>query len=584
MNARHGRSTLAAPHPAHIAHYNTCGGAFSSLNSSTSWVGWADQPSSGHHGNLPSPIRLRQDCGGHGLRRAGITSVQEVIPGGMNLTSAFTYDYENRLTEYAVGGTNFSVEHTYDGYNRLVKTDATIGANTQNFEHVYAGRQHLGNIETTGQPVNGKVWRWEAGAGMPHAGPIESPQRYTASATQFYMVSDERNVERKSYRVASITAGDYNDDSRYAEWQQVNGNVTPTRPALMAYKSEMFNAYQVTLDADRASSAATNHALQLAASDLEYEGTRVKSPVLGRDLNPMGRGDGAYYADGGNTHRGSVAARGVKPALVGNSTRGFGNSVNNGNKGPDPACFSICICAPKCLLDWVNSGKKGFPDTCCNDEEAIEEAQDCCMKDSERKKEWKRDAFNKECLGCTEKAPETPREPICCEKTRGQTNRSRAGICFCTTIGQDQLNPHIKNPVVGFCRYYISINEPIQNRVICNPNDPNQVPAGTLLGWIDVAAIPATAGCVNCSIGTRIDIGQGIPPKWVGPPKNYLSGVETASSFTIPSHASFPAVCGDDYEKQQYGFYPAPMNEGGKDILKENCGAGICQLSQRLLF
>jgi hypothetical protein len=103
-----------------------------------------------------------------------ITSVQEVIPGGMNLTSAFTYDYENRLTAYGVGGTNFSVEHTYDGYNRLVKTDATIGANTQNFEHVYAGRQHLGNIETTGQPVNGKVWKWEAGVGMPHTG-LASP-------------------------------------------------------------------------------------------------------------------------------------------------------------------------------------------------------------------------------------------------------------------------------------------------------------------------------------------------------------------------------------------------------------------------
>jgi hypothetical protein len=190
-------------------------------------------------------------------------------------------------------------------------------------------RQHLGNIETTGTPVNGKVWKWEAGAGMPHAGPIESPQRYTASATQFYMVSDERNVERKSYRVASITAGDYNDDSRYAEWQQVNGGAVPCRPALMAYKSELFNAYQVTLDADRASSAATTHALQLAASDLEYEGTRVKSPVLGRDLNPMGRGDGAYYADGGNTHGGSVAARRAKPVLIGNITGGYGSSVNN---------------------------------------------------------------------------------------------------------------------------------------------------------------------------------------------------------------------------------------------------------------
>jgi hypothetical protein len=271
---------------------------------------------------------------------------------------------------------------------------------TQNFEHVYAGRQHLGNIETTGQPVNGKVWRWEAGAGMPHAGPIESPQRYTASATQFYMVSDERNVERKSYRVASITAGDYNDDSRYAEWQQVNSNVVPCRPALMAYKSELFSAYAVTLDADRASSAATNHALQLAASDLEYEGTRVKSPVLGRDLNPMGRGDGAYYADGGNTHGGSVAVGRAKPALIGSISGGYGSSVNNDEiKSPPADCFSMCICAPKCLLDWQNGSRKGYPSSCCDDGTEIQDALDCCMgnrQEAPGQREW----FVDECLGC----------------------------------------------------------------------------------------------------------------------------------------------------------------------------------------
>ncbi len=86
------------------------------------------------------------------LWRAGITQVHEVIPRVNNATSTFSYDYENRLTAYAIGASNFSAAHTYDGYNRLVKTDATIGANTQNFEHVYSGKQHLGNIEVTGTP------------------------------------------------------------------------------------------------------------------------------------------------------------------------------------------------------------------------------------------------------------------------------------------------------------------------------------------------------------------------------------------------------------------------------------------------
>jgi len=105
--------------------------------------------------------------------------------------------------------------------------------------------------------------------------------------------------------------------------------------ALQASLSELFSAYAVSLDADRASSAATNHALQLAATDLEYEVTRVKSPVLGRDLNPMGRGDGTYYCNGGNAAlSSSVAVRSAKPRLTGESAIGFGSSVNNQCCGP----------------------------------------------------------------------------------------------------------------------------------------------------------------------------------------------------------------------------------------------------------
>ena len=216
------------------------------------------------------------------------------------------------------------------------------------------------------------------------------------------MVSDERNVERKSYRVASITAGDYNDDSRYAEWQQVNGNVTPTRPALMAYKSELFNAYQVTLDADRASSAATNHALQLAASDLEYEGTRVKSPVLGRDLNPMGRGNGVYYADGGNTHGGSVAVGRAKPTLIGIVTGGYGSSVNNDCASPPAECFSACICSPLCMGPWYKRNRTGKPTECCDDPDQIEMAIECCLSDADAKDPDKRKWFIEQCLGCVD--------------------------------------------------------------------------------------------------------------------------------------------------------------------------------------
>jgi len=72
---------------------------------------------------------------------------------------------------------------------------------------------------------------------------------------------------------------------------------------------------------------------KLAATDLEYEVTRVKSPVLGRDLNPMGRGDGTYYCNGGNIMGGSVAIRAAKPVFLGENAWGYGDSINNQGLG-----------------------------------------------------------------------------------------------------------------------------------------------------------------------------------------------------------------------------------------------------------
>ena len=295
-----------------------------------------------------------------------ITEVHEVIPRVLNATSTFTYDYENRLTEFAIAGSTFSAEHTYDGFNRLIKTDATIGANTQNFEHVYSEYKHLGNIEVTGVMVIGKVWKWEPSR------PIEAPQRYSASSTQYYMVNDGRNIQRKSYRVNSMSAGDYNDDSKYGEWQQANGAVVPCRAGLTPDISELFSAYNVTLDADRASSSANYYSLQFCATDLEYEMTRVKSPVLGRDLNPMGRGDGTYYTNGGNGSGGSIAITRAKPSLMGIVGYGYGTSTNNqgagggggGLGGPnDPRCKQPSLCTSDCQPSWIVP--PGSEKSCC---------------------------------------------------------------------------------------------------------------------------------------------------------------------------------------------------------------------------
>ena len=192
---------------------------------------------------------------------------------------------------------------------------------------------------------------------------MEAPQGASASGVQYYMVNDERNQQRKSYRVNAVTAGDYNDDSRYAEWQQVNGAVVPCRVSAAANLSELFSAYSITLDADRASSAATNHALSLAATDLEYEVTRVKSPVLGRDLNPFGRGDGTYYCNGGNTAGGSLAIAGAKPWFIGDSALGYGNSVNNEGDGSRPGyCQQVALVLGRCDI----TAPPEDANSCCN--------------------------------------------------------------------------------------------------------------------------------------------------------------------------------------------------------------------------
>jgi len=120
-----------------------------------------------------------------------ITEVSESWGGGPTV-STFSYDNENRLTEFTIGNSGFSADHTYDGFNRLIKTDATVGVNTQNFEHVYSNDLHIGSREVTNpqQPVNGKVWRWGEGYGQEA---IEAAQRSSASANPYYQLGDETN-------------------------------------------------------------------------------------------------------------------------------------------------------------------------------------------------------------------------------------------------------------------------------------------------------------------------------------------------------------------------------------------------------
>ncbi len=91
-----------------------------------------------------------------------------------------------------------------------------------------------------------------------------------------------------------------------------------------------YNENSIALPSDRG-------ALEVSGANLMYEGARVKSWMLGRDVNPAGRGDGSYYAQG------AFNLWGLRPVCTPQAPSGFGNSVNNGTKCDTTA--GACKCA-----------------------------------------------------------------------------------------------------------------------------------------------------------------------------------------------------------------------------------------------
>ena len=256
-----------------------------------------------------------------------ITSVSEAWTGAPNTWKTdFAFDYENRLTKIELSATSGgktvkfnTISHAYDGLNRLLKT--TAGSN---YGHVYDGNKLAGNTNLT-TSTDGTAWVNAANA----AKPLASTQIQTVGATRYYNVSDERDPVRQVYTDAG-TAGDTSQKSRYAEYKLIDG----AAPTMVAYggaikQSELFRVRNISLNENSIVLPSANGSFEAAAISLNYEGTRVKSALIGRDLNPMGRGDGVYY------FAGAISIK-VLPALEGNSVyvKGTGNSVNNcGQRG-----------------------------------------------------------------------------------------------------------------------------------------------------------------------------------------------------------------------------------------------------------
>ena len=136
-------------------------------------------------------------------------------------------------------------------------------------------------------------------------------------------------------------AMDAADLTEAAQWS--TGIVSEDATGAVQVESRLF--YQGTVEGggtanelSRLTDAREKGRIGILGSALSYAGSygRVTSESIGRDLNPLGRGDGgAYVAGGMNLGR-------ISPALPGNmSPGGWGNSVNNCGVNPvGPSVFA----------------------------------------------------------------------------------------------------------------------------------------------------------------------------------------------------------------------------------------------------
>ena len=239
-------------------------------------------------------------------------------------TNTFEYDRENRLIEQTVDSNqSVAVAHSYDGLGRLVRTSRTVsGPTTTEYRHVRDGLKVTGNIDYTNSNT-APTWTNKPNGLMP----IESQQLQTNSSQQYINITDEFSPARVTYHPSTSAAGDTSTVNAKGSYSVINGsapviNSTTLHSELFYHRNMTVNQNTIALSSDRGS-------LEIAGVSLLYEGSRVKSYLLGRDLNPMGRGNGLYYP---------VGMFLLDDFRVNTSTFVFigeGNSVNNPSCGGD---------------------------------------------------------------------------------------------------------------------------------------------------------------------------------------------------------------------------------------------------------
>jgi hypothetical protein len=110
----------------------------------------------------------------------------------------------------------------------------------------------------------------------------------------------------------------------------VNGAVPTVMAQTTLYPSELFSHRNPTYSENTIALPSDRGALEISGTNLMYEGTRVKTWIIGRDVNPGGRGFGTYYAHG------MFNVGLLRPIASDSPILGIGNSVNNGNGDHPP--------------------------------------------------------------------------------------------------------------------------------------------------------------------------------------------------------------------------------------------------------
>jgi hypothetical protein len=289
-----------------------------------------------------------------------MTGVGAIPPFQDNfLYTYFEYDALNRMTKhktkaYVAGTTNAWVwkerEYLYSAVGAILETgwrtynDGTMPPAFQTSKHAYD--QQTGNFvqnTNTGVTPYGMRWVW-AGAQNGGYGNLFGPNSDTASQNAYTLnAQGGAGIPNRRTFINPTTEGDKRElwgqgrpmgkDSNSA-WSTGTGSAVQNTHQNPVTSRLVFEGTVAPNDAARATDMREKGRIGIYGTGFSYAGSspRVTSESLGRDLNPLGRGDGNAYVGGGQNEGMSVQNLGmVYPSLplLPAMQQGTGNSVNN---------------------------------------------------------------------------------------------------------------------------------------------------------------------------------------------------------------------------------------------------------------